>query len=70
MPTRPQIRRRSAGQHREAAPRNEQLPALIGRTEILGEARTRVVPAFIAGAGERASLRLLEFFAANIQATA
>ncbi len=49
---------------------NEQLPALIGRTEILGEARTRVVPAFIAAAGVRTSLRFLEFFAANIQATA
>jgi site-specific recombinase XerD len=44
---------------------SEQLPAIIERTEII--ARAHVVPALIAAAGERASLRFLEFFAANIR---
>jgi hypothetical protein len=34
---------------------SEQLPAIIDRTEIIGDARTHVVPALIAAAGERAS---------------
>jgi site-specific recombinase XerD len=45
----------------------EQLPALIDRTEIIGDVRGYVVPALIAAAGARASLRFLEFFAANIR---
>jgi hypothetical protein len=45
----------------------EQLPAIIERTEIIGDAPAPVVPALIATAGERASLRFLEFFAANIR---
>jgi site-specific recombinase XerD len=45
----------------------EQLPAIIERTGIIGDARTPVVPALIAIAGERASLRFLEFFAAAIR---
>ena len=58
---------RSAGKHREAAPMTEQLPAIIDRTEIIGADHARIVPALIAAAGERASLRFLEFFAANIR---
>jgi hypothetical protein len=42
-------------------------PAIINRTEIIGDARAYVVPALIAAAGERASLRFLEFFTANIR---
>src|ERR1700719_4477421 len=45
----------------------EQLPAIIDRTEIIGDARAHVVPALIAAAGERASLRFLEFFAGQIR---
>ena len=45
----------------------EQLPAIIDRTEIIGADHARVVPALIAAAGDRASLRFLEFFAANIR---
>jgi hypothetical protein len=45
---------------------SEQLPAIIDRTKIIGDARAPIVPALIAVAGERASLRFLEFFAANI----
>ena len=45
----------------------EQLPAIIGRTEIIDNVRTPFVPALIAASGERASLRFLEFFAANIR---
>ena len=59
--------RRSAGKHLEDAPVIEQLPAIIDRTKIIGDARAHVVPALIAAAGERASLRFLEFFAANIR---
>jgi Phage integrase, N-terminal SAM-like domain len=44
-----------------------QLPAVIDRTKIIGEARAPVVPALIAAGGERASLRFLEFFTANIR---
>jgi hypothetical protein len=43
------------------------LAAIIDRTGIIGDARAHVVPALIAAAGERASLRFLEFFAANIR---
>jgi hypothetical protein len=46
---------------------NEQLPAIIDRTEIISDVRAHVVPTLIAAAGERASLRFLEFFAANIR---
>jgi integrase len=46
---------------------NEQLPAIIDRTGTIGDIRAHVVPALIAAAGERASLRFLEFFAANIR---
>jgi site-specific recombinase XerD len=46
---------------------SEQLPAVIDRTVIIGDIRAHVVPALIAAAGERASLRFLEFFAANIR---
>jgi integrase len=59
--------RRSARKHLEDAPVIEQLPAIIDRTKIIGDARAHVVPALIAAAGERASLRFLEFFAANIR---
>jgi site-specific recombinase XerD len=45
----------------------EQLPAIIERSEIIGDIRAHVVPALIAASGERASLRFLEFFAANIR---
>src|SRR5450755_4073961 len=46
---------------------SEQLPAILDRTKIIGDARAHFVPALIAAAGERASLRFLEFFAANIR---
>jgi hypothetical protein len=36
-----------------------QFPAIIDRTEIIGDARAHVVPVIIAAAGERASLRFL-----------
>ena len=43
-----------------------QLPATICQAEhVTGS--THVVPALVAAAGERASLRFLEFFAANIR---
>jgi hypothetical protein len=45
----------------------EQLLVIIHRTQIIGDVRTHIVPALIAVAGERASLRFLEFFAANIR---
>ncbi len=47
---------------------SEQLPAVIDRTEIIDGDRAHldVVPALIA-AGDRASYRFLEFFAANIR---
>jgi site-specific recombinase XerD len=44
-----------------------QLPAVIERTQIIGDVRADFVPALIAVAGERASVRFLEFFAANIR---
>ena len=44
-----------------------QLPAIIDRTRIVGDVRAPIVPALIAAAGERASLRFLEFFAATIR---
>ena len=47
--------------------RVHRLPAIIARPGIIGNARAHVVPALIAAAGERASLRFLEFFAANIR---
>jgi hypothetical protein len=46
---------------------SEQLATVIDRTGIIGDIRAHVVPALIAAAGERASLRFLEFFAANIR---
>jgi hypothetical protein len=46
---------------------SERLPAVIERTKNIGDARAPIVPALIAAAGERASLRFLEFFAANIR---
>jgi len=45
----------------------EQLPAIIDQTKIIGDARVHVVPTLVAASGERASLRFLEFFAANIR---
>ena len=51
----------------EAASMTKQLPAIIDGTEIIGDVRAHVVPALIAAAGERASLRFLAFFAANIR---
>jgi hypothetical protein len=45
----------------------EQLPAIINRAKIVADAHAHIVPALIAVAGERASLRFLEFFAANIR---
>ena len=44
----------------------EQLPAVIERAKVTAD-RAHVVPALIAAAGERASRRFLEFFAANIR---
>jgi site-specific recombinase XerD len=44
----------------------EQLPAVIERAKITAD-RAHIVPALIAAAGERASRRFLEFFAANIR---
>jgi site-specific recombinase XerD len=46
---------------------SKQLPAIIDRAGIIGDIRAHVVPALIAAAGDRASLRCLEFFAANIR---
>jgi site-specific recombinase XerD len=43
------------------------LPAIIPQGEIVAGDTRFVVPALIAAAGERASLRFLEFFAANIR---
>jgi site-specific recombinase XerC len=45
----------------------ERLPAIIHRTKTIGDVRAHVVPALIAASDERASLRFLEFFAANIR---
>ena len=46
----------------------EQLPATIDQAEITTSLHmSHAVPALIAAAGERASLRFLEFFAANIR---
>jgi site-specific recombinase XerD len=44
-----------------------QLLAIIDRTRIVGDVRAPIVPALVAAAGERASLRFLEFFAATIR---
>ena len=46
---------------------SEQLPARIDRTEIIGDVRAHIVPTLMAAAGERASLRFLEFFAGRIR---
>jgi hypothetical protein len=44
----------------------EQLPTIIDQTESITRFHaTHVVPVLITTAGERASLRFLEFFAAN-----
>jgi site-specific recombinase XerD len=45
----------------------EQLPAVIDRAAPIAIDRAHVVPALIAASGARASLRFLEFFAANIR---
>jgi site-specific recombinase XerD len=45
----------------------EQVPALIDHTEIIGADYAPIVPALIAAAGDSASYRFLEFFAANIR---
>ena len=44
-----------------------QVPAVIDSDMIVATGRTQVVPSLIATAGERASMRFLEFFAANIR---
>jgi site-specific recombinase XerD len=44
-----------------------QLPAVIDHAAFITHDRTHTVPALIAVAGDRASLRFLEFFAANIR---
>ena len=46
---------------------NEQLPATVPQTKFITDAPSHAVPMLIAAAGERASLRFLEFFAANIR---
>jgi site-specific recombinase XerD len=43
------------------------LPAIIDRSEIIGADHAQALPALIAAGGERASLRFLEFFAANLR---
>jgi site-specific recombinase XerD len=45
----------------------DQLPAIIPRSEIISADRARIVPVLIAAAGDHASRRYLEFFAANIR---
>jgi site-specific recombinase XerD len=45
----------------------EQVPAIIDHTEIIGADYASIVPALIAAAGDRASYRFVEFFAANIR---
>jgi site-specific recombinase XerD len=44
-----------------------QLPAIVDRPATIADDRADIVPALIAAAGERASVRFLEFFAANIR---
>ncbi len=46
---------------------SERLSAIIDRAKIIDDAPAPVVPALIAAAGDRASCRLLEFFAASIR---
>jgi site-specific recombinase XerD len=46
---------------------DNQLPSTISRTEIIGAGHLPVVPIVIAALGDHASLRFLEFFAANIR---
>jgi integrase/recombinase XerC len=47
---------------------SEQLPIIVvDQTQILGNVRSPIVPPLIAATGDRASLRFLEFFAANIR---
>ena len=48
---------------------SEQLPVIVDRIEIIGDDQVHIVPALIAAAGARASLRFLEFFASNIRNT-
>jgi site-specific recombinase XerD len=48
---------------------SEQLPVIADRTKIIGDDHVHIVPALIAAAGARASLRFLEFFASNIRNT-
>jgi site-specific recombinase XerC len=45
----------------------EQVLTVIDHTEIIGADYAPIMPALIAAAGDRASLRFLEFFAANIR---
>jgi site-specific recombinase XerC len=45
----------------------KQRPAIIERVEVVSSDARHLVPALIAAAGEHASLRFLEFFAANIR---
>jgi hypothetical protein len=40
---------------------------IIGQTKVIAGDHVYVVPAIVAAAGDRASLRFLEFFAANIR---
>jgi hypothetical protein len=55
-----------ARENRSAPTMTEQLPTIIDQTESITRFHaTHVVPVLITTAGERASLRFLEFFAAN-----
>jgi hypothetical protein len=47
--------------------RIRQLPGIIGPAKIIRADHSPVLPALVAAAGERASMRFLEFFAANIR---
>jgi hypothetical protein len=46
---------------------SERLPVIIDRAKIIGDVRAHVMPTVIAASGVRASLRFLEFLAANIR---
>jgi Phage integrase, N-terminal SAM-like domain len=62
-----ETRRRPAGQHRPTARMTDQLPAVVGDNGITAGLAGPAVPALIAAAGDRATIRFLEFFAANIR---
>ncbi len=49
------------------APRPASLPAPLLKAQLAGVPAAPLVPALVAAAGERAALRFLEFFAANIR---